>query len=169
MYGPPLCRKRKMMVTGWSAQMYTAFIGEFLLAMMECAALSSFLSRQSCEDFFTPQVWRAPGLTVESSHCSSADLAGNHNSVVVVAGLRMWESRMRFPSLAQGQASFAGQSGRSRADQHQGPIHFVLCQNGPSDASQFISQRDDGDVGVSAGRQLRQPRSQTRGLLGALL
>jgi hypothetical protein len=141
----------------------------FLRAMMECAALCSSLSRQSCEDFFTPQVWRAPGLTVESSHCSSADLAGNHNSVVVVAGLRMWESRMRFPSLAQGQASFAGQSGRSRADQHQGPIHFVLCQNGPSDASQFMSQRDDGDVGVSAGRQLRQPRSQTRGLLGALL
>jgi hypothetical protein len=27
MYGPPLCRKRKMMVAGWSAQMYSAFIG----------------------------------------------------------------------------------------------------------------------------------------------
>src|ERR1035441_10222547 len=27
MYGPPLCRKRKMRVTGWSAQMYSAFIG----------------------------------------------------------------------------------------------------------------------------------------------
>jgi hypothetical protein len=27
MYGPPLCRKRKMRVTGWSAQMYTAFVG----------------------------------------------------------------------------------------------------------------------------------------------
>src|SRR6266403_389866 len=27
MYGPPLCRKRKVMSQGWSAQMYTAFIG----------------------------------------------------------------------------------------------------------------------------------------------
>ena len=25
--GPPLCRKRKMKVTGWSAQMYSAFVG----------------------------------------------------------------------------------------------------------------------------------------------
>jgi hypothetical protein len=27
MYGPPLCRKRKTKVTGWSAQMYSAFVG----------------------------------------------------------------------------------------------------------------------------------------------
>jgi hypothetical protein len=27
LYGPPLCRKRKMKVTGWSAQMYSAFVG----------------------------------------------------------------------------------------------------------------------------------------------
>jgi hypothetical protein len=27
MYGPLLLRKRKVMVAGWSAQMYTAFIG----------------------------------------------------------------------------------------------------------------------------------------------
>jgi hypothetical protein len=27
MYGPPPCCKRKMKVTGWSAQMYTAFVG----------------------------------------------------------------------------------------------------------------------------------------------
>jgi hypothetical protein len=45
--------------------------------MMECAALCSSLSRQSCEDFFTPQVWRAPGSTVEPSHCSPADLVAN--------------------------------------------------------------------------------------------
>jgi hypothetical protein len=101
MYGPPPRRKRKMMVTCWSAQMYTAFCRRRLLrAMMECTALSPSLRKQSCKDFFTLQVSRAPGLTVESSHCSPADLAGNHNSVVV-AGLRMWESRMRFPSLAE--------------------------------------------------------------------
>jgi hypothetical protein len=29
MYGPPPCRKRKMKVTGWSAQMYTAFVKIF--------------------------------------------------------------------------------------------------------------------------------------------
>src|SRR5437660_4324481 len=47
MYGPPLRRKRKMRVTGWSAQMYTAFIGaQKLLASMECAAPSSYLVRQ---------------------------------------------------------------------------------------------------------------------------
>src|SRR5438132_2217906 len=27
MYGPPLCRKRKTKMTGWSAQMYSAFVG----------------------------------------------------------------------------------------------------------------------------------------------
>jgi hypothetical protein len=27
MYGPPPCRKRKVRVTGWSAQMYTTFVG----------------------------------------------------------------------------------------------------------------------------------------------
>jgi len=27
MYGPPPYRKRKMKVTGWSAQTYTAFLG----------------------------------------------------------------------------------------------------------------------------------------------
>jgi hypothetical protein len=28
MYGPPPFRKRKVKVAGWSAQMYTAFVGE---------------------------------------------------------------------------------------------------------------------------------------------
>jgi hypothetical protein len=27
MYGPPFRRNRKMKVTGWSAQMYSAFVG----------------------------------------------------------------------------------------------------------------------------------------------
>ena len=51
MYGPPPCRKRKVRVTGWSAQMYSAFAGEMLLAMMECAALLSHLVTQSVKDF----------------------------------------------------------------------------------------------------------------------
>src|SRR5664279_2156361 len=73
----------------------------FLRAMMECAALCSSLNRQSCEDCFTPQVSRAPGSTVEPSHFSPADLVEKKIKYpVVVAGLQMWESRMRFPSLA---------------------------------------------------------------------
>jgi hypothetical protein len=39
MYGPPLCRKRKTKVTGWSTQMYSAFVEHKLLALdgMRCA------------------------------------------------------------------------------------------------------------------------------------
>jgi len=39
MYGLPLCGKRKMKVTGWSAQMYPAFVEHKLLALdgMRCA------------------------------------------------------------------------------------------------------------------------------------
>src|SRR5258705_6396381 len=39
MYGPPVCRKRKTKVTGWSAQMYPAFVEHKLLALdgMRCA------------------------------------------------------------------------------------------------------------------------------------
>ena len=59
------------------ANVYGLYWRVFLRAMMECAALCSSLSRQSCEDFFTPQVSRAPGSTVEPSHCSPADLAEN--------------------------------------------------------------------------------------------
>ena len=47
MYGPPPCRKRKVILTGWSAQMYSAFRRNNLSqAMMECAALSSSLVGQ---------------------------------------------------------------------------------------------------------------------------
>jgi hypothetical protein len=27
MYGPPLCRRQKVSMTSWSAQMYTALVG----------------------------------------------------------------------------------------------------------------------------------------------
>ena len=60
------------------ANVYGLCWSVLLLAMMECAALCSSLNRQSCEDCFTPQVWRAPGSTVEPSHYSPADLAGKH-------------------------------------------------------------------------------------------
>jgi hypothetical protein len=66
---------------------------------MECAALCSSLTRQSCEDFFAPQVSRAPGLTVGPSHYLPADLAGN-----LKLRSRRWAVDVgiaqRFPSLA---------------------------------------------------------------------
>jgi hypothetical protein len=42
-YGPPPCRKRKVRVTGWSAQIYSALLEQYLVARMECAVLFSFL------------------------------------------------------------------------------------------------------------------------------
>jgi len=46
MYGPPLCRKRKMRVTGWPAQIVFGLVGaQKLRALMECAARSSYLDR----------------------------------------------------------------------------------------------------------------------------
>ena len=82
------------------ANVFGLYWSGLLQAMMECAALSSSLNSQSCEDFFAPQVWRAPGSTVEPSHCSPADLAGIVNSVAV-AGVRMWESRCDFQAWLQ--------------------------------------------------------------------
>jgi hypothetical protein len=43
MYGPPRCRKRKLRMTVWSAQMYSAFSGvKGPLAMMESARLHPY-------------------------------------------------------------------------------------------------------------------------------
>jgi hypothetical protein len=52
MYGPPLCRKRKMKVTGWSAQMYPAFVEQKLRALdgMRCALV--LLSNAALEGIF---------------------------------------------------------------------------------------------------------------------
>jgi hypothetical protein len=52
MYGPPLCRKRKTKVTGWSAQMYPAFVEHKLLALdgMRCALV--LLSNAALEGIF---------------------------------------------------------------------------------------------------------------------
>jgi hypothetical protein len=52
MYGPPLCRKRKTKVTGWSAQIYSAFVEHKLLALdgMRCALV--LLSNAALEVIF---------------------------------------------------------------------------------------------------------------------
>src|SRR5271163_4318332 len=100
MYGPPPCCKRKVKVTGWSAQMYAAFVGAVAPGQdgMRCVLLP--ISLAVLKDFFRIRVFRAPGSTVVPSHCSPADLAGKYE-LVIVAGLRMWESHARFPSLAK--------------------------------------------------------------------
>src|SRR6202051_1096814 len=120
MYGPPPFRKRKVRLAFWSAQMYTAFVGEdSLLAMMECAALCSSLNRQPCKGYFAPQVSRVPGSTVVPSPCSPADLAGNHKlrrrRGSVDVGIAPAISKPGFS-----QASSAGQSGCSHTGQHRG-------------------------------------------------
>src|ERR1039458_2656901 len=133
MYGPPPCRKRKMKVTGWSAQMYPAFVEHKLLALMECAARSSYLVRQPWKAFSGLQVSRAPGSTVVSSHSSPADLAENHplrsSRWSVDVGIANAISK---PGLNQ--ASSAGQSCCSCADQHWGPIVFILSEDSPGHA-----------------------------------
>jgi len=75
MYGPPLCRKRKMRVTVWSAQMYSAFVGVQAPGQdgMRCAPFP--INYSVSKDFFRLQVWGAPGSTVVPSHGSPADLA----------------------------------------------------------------------------------------------
>jgi hypothetical protein len=77
---------------------------------------------------------------------------------IVVDGLRMWESRERFPSLAL-QASSAGQLSCSGHFDQWRPVNFVLREHRPRHTCQLISQYDDGDVVMSSRRQLCQPCS----------
>ena len=133
MYGPPLCRKRKTKVTGWSAQMYPAFVEHKLLALdgMRCALV--LFSNAALEGFSCLQVSRAPGATVVSSHSSPADLAENRQ-----LSSRRWSvdvgiaNAISKPGLSQ--ASSAGQSRGRRSGQHRGPIGFILCEHGPGHA-----------------------------------
>ena len=65
-----------MRVTGWSAQMYSAFVGAEAPGQdgMRCAPFP--ISYAVSKDFFRVRVWGAPGSTVVPSHGSPADLAG---------------------------------------------------------------------------------------------
>ena len=79
MYGPPPCRKRKVRVTGWSAQMYSAFVGAKAPGQdgMRCAPFP--ISYAVSKDFCRVRVWGAPGSTVVPSPYSPADLARNRD------------------------------------------------------------------------------------------
>ncbi len=137
MYGPPLCRKRKMEVTGWPAQMYSAFVGARAPGLdgMRCALV--LFSYAALEGFSGLQVSRAPGSTVVSSHSSLADLAENHQQCSsrwsVDVGIANAISK---PGLSQ--ASSAGQSCCSCSNQHWGPIGFILGEHSPGHAGQLI-------------------------------
>jgi hypothetical protein len=79
--------------------------------LMECAALASYLVTQSLTTFSGYQVSRAPGSTVLPSHCSPANLAGNHNSV---SSRRRWSAIVGIADAISKpgvfcQASIAGQ------------------------------------------------------------
>jgi hypothetical protein len=83
------------------ANVFGLFVSSGSWHLMECAALASYLISKSRTTYSGLQVSRAPGSTVLPSHCSPANLAGNPNSCSSRrGGLRLWESRKRFPRLA---------------------------------------------------------------------
>ena len=117
--------------------MYSAFVGAQAPGLdgMRCALV--LFSNAALEGFSGLQVSRAPGSTVVSSHSSPADLAENHQ-----LRSRRWSvdvgiaNAISKPGLSQ--ASSAGQSCCSCADQHGGPIGFILGEHGPGHARQLI-------------------------------
>ena len=102
---------------------------------MRCALV--LFSNAALEGFSGLQVSRAPGSTVVSSHSSPADLAENpqlrSSRWSVDVGIANAISR---PGLSQ--ASSAGQSCCSCADQHWGPISFILNEHSPGHPRQLI-------------------------------
>src|ERR1700739_289022 len=66
---------------------------------MRCALV--LITFPASEGVFRVSGFKSAGSTVVPSHLSPADLAITKKSYssAVVVGLRLWESRMRFPSL----------------------------------------------------------------------
>jgi hypothetical protein len=62
-------------LTGWSAQMYTAFVGERSPGQDGMRGALFPFSWAVLKDFFRVRVSKTPGLTVVPSLCSPADLA----------------------------------------------------------------------------------------------
>lgn len=104
---------------------------------MRCARFP--ISYAVLRDFFRLRVFGAPGSTVVPSHGSPADLAGKYK-LVVVAGLRMWESHTAISKPGFSQASSAGQG--------RWAIVFARGEHGPGHTCQLIGQRHTGDVVV---------------------
>jgi len=144
MYGPPACRKRKMRVAVWSAQMYSAFVGVQALGQdgMHCAPFP--ITYSVLKDFFRlrfgeRRVRPLCHLMVRQQTWQSSRLRS-----------RRWFADVgiaqRFPSLSLGrrhlQTGHVGQYGR--------PIGISAGEYGPCHAGQFVGQGDTDDVAVAA-------------------
>jgi len=57
MYGPPPFRKRKLRVTCWSAQMYSAFVGAEAPGQDGMRFAQFPISNAVSKDFFRLRVW----------------------------------------------------------------------------------------------------------------
>ena len=138
MYGPPLCRKRK----NESDRMVCANVfglrwSTKLLALMECAARSSYLVMQPWKALpnYRFRERRVRPLCHLSS--SPADLAENHQ-----LGSSCWSvdvgiaNAISKPALSQ--ASSAGQLRCSCTDYDRWPIGFILGEHGPGHTRQLI-------------------------------
>ena len=146
MYGPPPFCKRNVRPAGWSAQMYSAFVGVLYAPGHDGMRCALFLSKGTASgDCFTPQVSRAPGSTVLPSHGSPANLAGSSKSLnsyqpAVAAGLQMWESLSDFQAwrflpggICRPAAFDCGSVGR-----HRWSVCFTLGQHCPGYTRQFV-------------------------------
>src|SRR5258707_14570792 len=138
MYGPPPCRKRKMKVDRMVCANVFGLSLEHKapgLDGMRCALV--LFSNAALEGFSGLQVSRAPGSTVVSSYSSPADLAEKRqlrsSRWSVDVGIANAISK-----TGLSQASSAGQSCCSCADQHWGPIGFILSEHSPGHARQLV-------------------------------
>ena len=148
MYGPPLCRKRKMRVTVWSAQMYSAFVGAEAPGQDGMRRAPFPFTLTVSKDSRRVRVWGAPGSTVVPSHDSPADLAGNRN--LVPSSSRSWFADVgiaqRFPRLSLDSRHLQA----SPVSQHRWPIGISAGQYSPCHACQLVGQRHPDDVVVAA-------------------
>jgi len=140
MYGPPPYCKRKVRMTEMvCANVFGLYWSSELLALMECAAPSSFLVTLSFKAFSGYRFSRAPGSTVVPSHVSPANLAGISNS-----DRRRWAANVgivqRFPSLALFPGVICRPSGCDHLWNCRRAISFFLEQNCPGHARHLVGQ-----------------------------
>ena len=166
MHGPPLCRKRKTKGTGFCANVFGLRWSK-LLALMECAARSSYLVRQP------RRLFRFTGFeSAGFDRCVISWFASrpgrNHrlrsSRWSVDVGIANAISKPGFS-----QASSADQLCCGCTDHDRRPIGFILSEYSPGHTRQLIGQGYCGHVTVEAGCELSQPRTQTGRLLRALL
>jgi hypothetical protein len=105
----------------------------------------------------------AGGGAGSQSSSTPADLVENKN--LMIAGLRMWESRQRFPTLVLFQVSICRPTDAS-ARKQRGPGRFDSWSARPRPPCQFVCQCNDGDVLTRSRRQLRSQALKGRTAYG---